>query len=163
MTATAPRASVETPEGPAPGASAGAARPNPPSPLPGVSLRDFLSGPDTRLRDLVAFGMAVEAGRPPGPEAIETLRRQAEADLQAHAFRLLHNQVETIRREAMDEQMARTRAASLGFGGAVLANLVALLLVGSAVLLAPSIDFGGIDLSPLTDRLAQLLAQISAR
>lgn len=163
MTATAPLSSSDTAE-PAAAPPAGAVRPAPPPPpAPGVTLRDFLAGPETRMRDLLAFGLAVEAGRPPGPEAIETLRRQAEADLQSHAFRLLHNQVETIRREAMEEQMARTRAASLGFGGAVAANLLALVLVGGFVLLGASLDLGGMDLSPVTDRLAQLLAQISSR
>jgi hypothetical protein len=160
MTATAPLSSTDTAAAPAL-PPAGAARPVPPP--PGVTLRDFLAGPETRMRDLLAFGLAVEAGRPPAPDAVETLRRQAEADLQAHAFRLLHNQVETIRREAMEEQMARMRGASLGFGGAVVANLVALALVGGAVLLGASFDPGSIDLSPFTDRLAQLLAQISSR
>jgi hypothetical protein len=97
-------------------------------------VSDFLSGSETRLRDLLAFGMAVEAGRPLPPDGVETLRRKAEADLQAHAFRLLHNQVETIRRDAMQEQVARLPR-GLSFSQAVVANLLGLILAGGIVTL----------------------------
>jgi hypothetical protein len=99
------------------------------------ALSDFVSGGDTHLRDLVAFGMAVEAGRPVSADAVETYRRRADADLQAHAFRILHNRVETIRREAMEEQLARMPRGQT-FSLAVVANLVAIALAGVALLLA---------------------------
>jgi hypothetical protein len=128
---------------------------------PAPLLRDFLAGPETRLRDLLAFGMAAEGGRLP-PDGIEGLRRQADADLQAHAFRILHNQVETIRRQAVDEQIGRVRG-GLGFGRAVLANLLALAIAGVAVLAFRHAGLSMADLAPVTDRIAQLLAQFSAR
>jgi hypothetical protein len=95
-------------------------------------LQDFLTGrEDDRLRDLLAFAMAVEAGRPADPEA---LRNKAEAELQAHAFRTLHNQVETIRIEAAREQLLRGRR-SLGFTGSFVASLLALLFAAAIALL----------------------------
>jgi hypothetical protein len=87
-------------------------------------LEDFLTGrEDDRLRDLLAFGMAVQAARPTDPDA---MRNKAEAELQAHAFRTLHNQAEAIRLEAARDQLARTRQ-SLGFTGSFVASLLALL------------------------------------
>ncbi|NKE47889.1 hypothetical protein HB662_24140 [Roseomonas frigidaquae] len=104
-------------------------RPVPPVLLattPAPCLEDFITDrADDRLRDLLAFAMAVEAARPTEPEA---LRRKAEADLQAHAFRTLHNQVETIRLEAAKEQIGRLRRGP-GFLKLVLANLLAIALV----------------------------------
>jgi hypothetical protein len=116
---------LERPGGPAPVAA-------PPPDLP--ALPDFLGGSETRLRDLLAFGMAVEGGKPLPADGVEGLRRKADAELQAHAFRVLHNRVEAIRREAMDEQLART-ARGVSFSSAVLANLLALLLVAAGVTL----------------------------
>ncbi|MGG5889298.1 hypothetical protein ACLF3G_19360 [Falsiroseomonas sp. HC035] len=107
--------------------------------VPGLSLpppaapclEDFLTGrEDDRLRDLLAFAMAVEAGRPTEPEA---MRGKAEAELQAHAFRTLHNQAETIRLEAAREQLSRS-GRSLGFTGSFAASLLALLF-GASILL----------------------------
>jgi len=128
------------------------------APPPSFALEDFLSGSDARLRDLLAFGMAAETGRPLGPDGVAGLRRQAEAELEAYAFRLLHNQAETIRRQAMDEQIARLPR-GISFSGAVAANLAALVLGGVllifAWLVAP--DF----FAELSAQLAQLLARFS--
>jgi hypothetical protein len=94
-------------------------------------LEDFLTGrEDDRLRDLLAFAMAVEAARPTDPEA---MRGKAEAELQAHAFRTLHNQAETIRLEAAREQLSRS-GRSIGFTGVFGASLLALLF-GAAIAL----------------------------
>ncbi len=87
----------------------------------------FLGGPDTRLRDLIAFGMAAEAGRPVGPADIAALRQRAESELEVHAFRTLHNRVEAIRIEAMQEQVARLRGGP-GLIRLVFANLLAIAL-----------------------------------
>jgi hypothetical protein len=97
------------------------------APLPAAPcLEDFITDrADDRLRDLLAFAMAVEAARPVEPE---TLRRKAEAELQAHAFRTLHNQAEAIRLEAAKDQIARLRRGP-GFLKLVLANLLAVTLV----------------------------------
>jgi|GEM_PF-2561497 len=131
--------------------------PEPEMVAPGPALPDFVSSDETRLRDLLAFGMAVEAGRPLGPDGVDGLRRKAEGDLHAFAFRHLHNQVEVIRREAAAEQIARTPRAP-GFGAIVLANLVAIAsLIGGALLAA---RFAPPD---LLDHLAQLLAHLTAR
>ena len=113
-----------------------AARPTPvPAPTPaGPSLAAFRSGgADHRLRDLLAFAMATEAGRPLPADGVEALRRQADAELEAYAFRTLHNRVEAIRREAMDEQVARLRPTT-GFFGLLLANLLATCIVAGVVL-----------------------------
>jgi hypothetical protein len=112
MMASATAAESGFPPGP------GAASP----PLPAIGA--FLASEDTRLRDLLAFGLAAEAGRI-GPDGVEGLRRKAEAHLHAHAFRLLHNEVDRIRREAVDEERSRAPRAG-GFLPQVLANLVAL-------------------------------------
>jgi hypothetical protein len=85
----------------------------------------FLDGDETRLRDLLAFAMAAEAGQPVGPGDIASLRRKAEADLQAHAFRTLHNQVEAIRTEALRDGMQRS-ARGPGLLRLVLGNLIAI-------------------------------------
>ena len=134
-------------------------RPADPAAPADLSLPDFVGGAETRLRDLLAFGMAVEAGRPAGPDGVEALRRKAEAELEAHAFRVLHNQVEAIRRQAVDEHLGKARR-GLSFLGAVLANLIALGLVAAALLAAG----GDVPvLGQLADRIAQMLAQSSAR
>jgi hypothetical protein len=117
------------------------------------ALRDFLSTEDHRLRDLLAFGMAAEAGKPLGPDGVADARRKAEAELEAHAFRTLHNQLEAIRREAAAEQATRM-ARPMSLGRAVLANVVALLLVGAAGFVALTLD------PELPARLAGLLAQL---
>lgn len=87
-----------------------------------------------RLRDLLAFAMAVEAGRPIAPNAIDGLRRDADAALEGYAFRSLHNRVEEIRLAAVQEHIGRLRAPP-GFLTLVVANITALvLLAGGAVL-----------------------------
>jgi hypothetical protein len=75
----------------------------------------FLDGDETRLRDLLAFAMAAEAGQPVGPGDIASLRRKAEADLQAHAFRT----------EALRDGMQRS-ARGPGLLRLVLGNLIAI-------------------------------------
>lgn len=117
----------------------------------GPPLGAFLGAEETRLRDLIAFGMAAEAGRI-GPDGIEGLRRKAEAELHAHAFRLLHNEAERIRREGMDAERARAPRAG-GFARLVAANLVALALFAAGLLAALAAD------PALLPRLAQLAAK----
>ncbi len=98
--------------------------------LPAPCLGDFITDrADDRLRDLLAFAMAIEAARPMEPDA---LRRQAEAELQAHAFRTLHNQAEAIRLDAARDQIARLHRGP-GFLTILLANLLAIgLVLGAA-------------------------------
>lgn len=103
-------------------------------PPAGPALPDFLAGSETRLRDLLAYAMAVEAARPLGPDGVEGLRRKADAELRGHAFRELHNRVEDIRRDAMDEQVARMPR-GLSFSAVVAANLAALGLGATLALL----------------------------
>lgn len=100
-------------------------------PLPDHELTLFRAGrpAETRLIDLLAFAIAVEAGRPATPEAIEALREQASAALSDHAFRYLHNSVEQIRRDAIAEHLGQI-ARPLGFGKLLLANLLAIALAG---------------------------------
>jgi len=117
----------------------------------GAEISAFLGAEETRLRDLVAFGFAAEAGRI-GPDGIEGLRRKADADLHAHAFRHLHNEVERIRREAVDEERSRAPRAD-GFRRQVAANLVALALFG----------FGLLALQAASPGLLPSLAQAMAR
>lgn len=121
-----------------------------PPALPAIGA--FLGSEETRLRDLLAFGLAVEAGRI-GPDGIEGLRRKAEADLNAHAFRHLHNEVERIRREAVDEERGRTPRDS-GFFRHVVANLVALALFALGVLALQAANPG------LLPSLAQSIARL---
>ncbi|MBU8537953.1 hypothetical protein [Falsiroseomonas tokyonensis] len=142
-------------DGASPGRADQAPRPVPPvalaapaatptAPLAGPCLEDFVTGAaEHRLRDLLAFALAVEAARPTEREA---LRGKAEAELQAHAFRTLHNQVEAIRLEAARDQLARLRGGP-GFLKLVLANLVALGLLGGIALalwLRPDLLPGGV-------------------
>ncbi len=99
----------------------------PPDTLPPLS--SFMApGDDHRLRDLLAFAMAVEAGRPLAPGGLDGLRREADAALEAYAFRSLHNRVEEIRLAAVREHIGRLRAPPR-FLTLVIANLVALLLL----------------------------------
>ncbi|MGG5822260.1 hypothetical protein [Falsiroseomonas sp. HW251] len=138
-------------DGPEPPPAAAAGRP-----AVGFALRDFLSDDDQRLRDLLAFGMAVQAGRPLGTDGVPDFRRKAEAELDAHAFRVLHNQAEAIRRQAVDDHLARFPR-GLSFWGVVLANLaslvVALALIAVVWIAAPDV-FG---------KLHAYLAQLAAR
>jgi hypothetical protein len=119
-------------------------------------VKEFLTGEDTRLRDLLAFGMAVEAGRLSGPDGIAEFRRKADADLEAHAFRVLHNQAETIRRQAADDQLARLPRGQ-SFFGTVFATMVGIALFLTLLMLtwlaAPN----------LFDAFHAHLAQLAAR
>jgi hypothetical protein len=118
----------------------------------GPGIAAFLGAEETRLRDLLAFGMAAEAGRI-GPDGVEGLRRKADADLHAHAFRHLHNEVERIRREAVDEERGRAPRAD-GFRRQVLANLAALTLFGVGLLALQAASPG------LLPSLAQAMARL---
>lgn len=93
-------------------------------------LAAFLSGPENRLADLLAFGMAAEGGKPLPPAEIAALRAKAQAELQAHAILTLHNQVETIRLEAAQQALGRVTR-PLGFHGVIAANMVALAAAGA--------------------------------
>ncbi|WP_137177903.1 hypothetical protein [Roseomonas sp. AR75] len=170
MTATAPEASGDTADRPAV-APVATARLNRLGTVPGPtpapegappSLRDFLGSflgsEETRLRDLLAFGLAVQAGKPPGPDGIDALRRKADADLNDHAFRLLHNQVAEIRRQAVEEEAAR-QPRRFGFFRAVLANLVALAIAGLVVLALLAMDPG--LPAELAGQAARLLSTIN--
>ncbi|WP_203074877.1 hypothetical protein [Falsiroseomonas ponticola] len=107
---------------------------SPPPPLP--PLGSFLTpGDGNRLRDLLAFALAVEAARPLAPNGIEGLRREADAALEGYAFRSLHNRVEEIRLAAVQDHLGRLRPPP-GFMTLVAANLVALLLLAGGALLA---------------------------
>jgi hypothetical protein len=108
-----------------------AAAPTPgPWPTPILDPAAFRSdNPEMRLRDMLAFAMAAEAGGA-APD-VAGLRHKAEGELNAFAYRLLHNRVEEIRREAMQEQIAGMRP-TLSFATLVTANAVALILAGMA-------------------------------
>ena len=96
---------------------------------------------EDRLADLLAYALAVEAQEaarpgeddraPPGPEAVELLREQAQRELHDHAFRFLHNRVEEIRAEAVADTLVR-HPKPPGFLALVLANLLALAIAGVA-------------------------------
>jgi len=147
------------------GASAAPAGPRPvpaaqarPTPAPlGVGLQDFLTSGETRLRDLLAFGLAVEAGRMPTSDGIVALHRKAEAELEAHAFRVMHNQAEQIRRQAVDDHIARAPK-GLTVVGATFATMVGITLFLALLTLiwlaAPNL-FG-----ELLAHLAQLAARL---
>jgi LPS O-antigen subunit length determinant protein (WzzB/FepE family) len=107
-------------------------------------LARFRSGnPNDRLRDLLAFAIATEEGKPLGPEGLEALHRRADSELSAHAVRYLHNRIDEIRREAQEELRAKTRRPA-GFLTLVLANLIGFLL-GTGVLLYALWHLGGLD------------------
>ncbi|MGG5811204.1 hypothetical protein [Falsiroseomonas sp. CW058] len=99
-----------------------------PPPFPAPSA--FLEGPDTRNRDLLAFALAAEAGRPLAPGDIAGFRQKAEAELHAESLRILHNRVEAIRAEAVQETLTRI-AQPMGWHGIVAANMVALAAAGA--------------------------------
>lgn len=88
-------------------------------------------GQDTRLADLLAFGIAAERGDAVTPETVERARREAEAALSDFSFRYLHNTVEQVRRDAVAEHLGRLRQPP-GFLRLVLANLVALAVAAAA-------------------------------
>jgi hypothetical protein len=113
-----------------------------------LSLAAFRSGGDEdRLTDLLAFALAVEADAPPSPEEVHRHRQQAVAELHGHAFRVLHNRIEEIRREAVTEHLAHLPR-PLGFAGTLGACLAALLVAAVAA--------GWLSRHP--DVLARLLA-----
>ena len=108
---------------------------SPTPPAPGqtrLELREALSGnPERRLVDLLAFALGVERGA--DAAAVEELRRRADADLTAEAFRRLHNESERIRQEAVLQHLGGMRGGP-GFLRLVAANLVAVLLGGLLLL-----------------------------
>jgi hypothetical protein len=124
VTETVPAPETATNSGPA------AAAPPPPSPAPFLAARP----PEARLEGLLAFALAAEAGDAAAtPETLA--KRGAEADrlLTEHAYRLLHNHVAEIRREAVAEHMAALRP-PLGFWASAAACLAALAVAGLGAL-----------------------------
>jgi hypothetical protein len=103
------------------------------APPPKASLAAFMASQpgEDRAVGLLAFALATEAGAAPTPEAVEQYRQAAVTALSEHAFRYLHNTVEQIRRDAVAEQLGGLRRPP-GFARMVLANLLALALVGLA-------------------------------
>jgi hypothetical protein len=101
------------------------------APPPGPKA--FLTGrPEDRVRDLLAFAMAADAGAigHAGIErAIEGYRRKADGELNAHAMTILQTRVQEIRRDAAAQAMARA-GRPVGFGLVFLAALLAALIVG---------------------------------
>lgn len=95
-------------------------------------LAAFQGGPgEDRLTGLLAFALAAERRADAGPESVAQLRREAETALTDHAFRVLHNNVETLRRDAVMEHLGHLPRPP-GLLRLISANLVALLLVGAA-------------------------------
>jgi hypothetical protein len=102
-----------------------------------LAPRGFLSGrEEDGLRDLLAYGHYARAtqdgrepvraeGDPATADMVERYRAQANAELHAFAFRYMHNQAETIRQEAVREQLGRLRQPP-GLGKLVVANLLGL-------------------------------------
>ncbi len=119
----------------APETGANAAPPPPPPLPPPAHPGPFLAArsPEARLAGLLAFALAAEAGE--GATADVLARRGAEADrlLTEHAYKLLHNHVSEIRREAVAEHMAALRP-PLGFWGVAGACLAAVAVAGLGAL-----------------------------
>ncbi|MBY0336515.1 MAG: hypothetical protein K2X11_07870 [Acetobacteraceae bacterium] len=88
---------------------------------------------EERLAGLVAFALATEAREAATDETVAARRREADRLLTEHAFRLLHNQVAEIRREAVAEHMAALRP-PLGFWGIAAACGTALAVFGVVAL-----------------------------
>ena len=100
------------------------------APPPGPAA--FLTGrPEDRVRDLLAFAMAADAGSADNERAIEGYRRKADAELTAHAMTILQTRVQEIRRDAAAQAMARA-GRPVGFGLVFLAALLAAAVVGGA-------------------------------
>lgn len=98
-----------------------------PPPGPGA----FLTGrAEDRVRDLLAFAMATDAGAPADQRAIEGYRRKADAELTAHAMTILQTRVQEIRRDAAAQAMARA-GRPVGFWLVFLAALLAAVLVAA--------------------------------
>ncbi|HWL83628.1 MAG TPA: hypothetical protein VNR89_21960 [Roseomonas sp.] len=84
------------------------------------------TSPEDRLPALLAYGLAAAAGTP-RPDEAPARRAEAGRALEEWAYRHLHNQAETLRREGAREALAGLRQPP-GFGKLVLAGLVSLLL-----------------------------------
>jgi hypothetical protein len=97
---------------------------------------DFMAGEDTRVRDLLAFALAAEAAQPVSVREVASFRARADAELEQYAFRTLHNRVEAIRAEALQDGMMRLRGGP-GLPRLVLANLLALGIAAAAALAWP--------------------------
>ena len=104
----------------------------PPRKPPGGVLAPWMAGrpKDERLVNLLAFAMATETG---GlvltPDLVVKLREEAHAELATYTIRNLHNRVEEIRQQAIMDHVGRLKRPP-GFIKLVLANMVALVLVG---------------------------------
>lgn len=89
---------------------------------------------DSRLQGLLAFALAAEGGDAVAtPEVVRSRSAEAERLLTEHAYRLLHNRVDEIRRDAVAEHMAALRP-PLGFWGVAAACLAALAVFGLGAL-----------------------------
>jgi hypothetical protein len=98
-------------------------------------LADHLTGRrEDELVDLLGFALHARAHAAGDPEQTpQTCRTAATAMFHDAAYRYLHNRVAEIRSEALSEHAARTRRPP-GLGKLVLANILALLIVGGAAL-----------------------------
>lgn len=109
------------------------AAPRPPAPPVLGSYRD--ADPGAPSIGLIAFALhhqAVAEGHVP-PDAEARFRQQADTMFRTDAFRYLHNRVEEIRTEAAAAARAGIRKPP-GLVGLVMANVIALVLVGAAAL-----------------------------
>jgi len=88
---------------------------------------------EERLDALLAFALAAEAGQPATPGVIVARGEEASRLLTEHAYRLLHNHLGEIRREAVAEHMAALRP-PLGFWGVSAACLAACAVFGAGAL-----------------------------
>ena len=118
-------ASIETfrPGAPGPDAAEVASRP--------IDLSAFQGGPEAdRLTGLLAFALATERQADASPETVAQLRQEAEVALTDHAFRTLHNNVERLQRDAVQEQLGHLPRPP-GLLRLITANLVALVLAAA--------------------------------
>lgn len=88
---------------------------------------------EARLEGLLAFALAAEAGEGAAPDTVARRGAEAERLLTEHAYKLLHNHLADIRREAVAEHMAALRP-PLGFWGVAAACLAAVAAAGLAAL-----------------------------
>ncbi|MDB5373130.1 MAG: hypothetical protein JWP04_1772 [Belnapia sp.] len=125
-------ASIETIRPIGAGASTQSAEPPAAVPAAFASPAAFQGGPgDDRLTGLLAFAMAAERQADGSPETIARLKQEAEKALTEHAFRILHNNIETLRRDAVVEHLGHLPRPP-GLLRLISANLVALALAGAA-------------------------------
>jgi hypothetical protein len=98
----------------------------PPTPLP--AARRVLAD-ENDVVVLTAYALAAAAREVPTPEAVEARRNEATRLLTDYAFRTLHNEVTTLRRDAVSEYLAG-RQESSGIWRLIGVCTVALMLSG---------------------------------